>query len=218
MPGPIITTEHTIPVRPLEDDENLVARDFQRHVDHCEQCDRFLHGPELREVTRKAMKDSLCERGILYAKDVNEYIYCKGGRTYSAVARDHNQPTLVKVPRDFESTRALLLDIEDGLNLEREAKEYKAVQPVKRSTSPVISYDRTYYVAPRRTQTQEVTEIIERQPRNVKTRRYIVYQSPSRSSPARGSPSRGSLYDSDAADRHERVRSSRIYRPAEYYR
>ncbi|KAL4949685.1 hypothetical protein BDW69DRAFT_173841 [Aspergillus filifer] len=218
MPGPIITAEHAIPVRRLEDDERLVAHDFQRHVDHCGQCGHFLHGSERREVTRKAMKDSLCERGILYAKDVNEYIYCKGGRTYSAVARDINQPTLVKVPREFESTRALLLEIEDGLSLEREQKEYTAVQPVKRSTSPVISYDRTYHVAPRRTQTQDVTEIIERQPRNIKTRRYIVYHSPSRSSSARVSPSRGSLYDSDAADRHERVRSSRIYRPAEYYR
>ncbi|KAL4964625.1 uncharacterized protein BDV14DRAFT_73838 [Aspergillus stella-maris] len=211
MPGPIITTEHVLPVRELEDDELFVTDSFEQHVDRCGHCFKFLHG-------KNSSQPSLCDRGIQYARDVDQYIYSKRGRPYSAVARDHSQPTLLKVPRAFESTRALLLDIEDGLSLKRTEKEHTAVQPVKRSTSPVISYDRTYHIPPRRTQTQEVTEIIERQPRNIKTRRYIVYHSPSRSSPARGSPSRGSLYDSDAADRHERARSSRIYRPAEYYR
>ncbi|KAL4943934.1 hypothetical protein BDV06DRAFT_188752 [Aspergillus oleicola] len=212
MPGPIITTEHVLPVRDLEADEEYVTESFERHVDHCDNCEEFLHA-------KKTDMKSLCDRGILYAKDVDSYISCKGGRPYSVVAREHNQPTLVRVPPTSKpSTRALLLKIEDGLILGRKEKKYDAVQPFKRSTSPIISYDRTYPVAPRRAQTQNVTEIIERQPRNIKSRRIIVYHSPSRGSPHRGSPSRGSLYDSDAADRYERVRSSRIHRPAEYYR
>ncbi|KAL4927032.1 uncharacterized protein BDV17DRAFT_136011 [Aspergillus undulatus] len=220
MPGPIITREHVLPVRELEADELYVTECFERHVKHCGDCHHFLH-PHLyeNEEEEKDEEASLCKRGIQYARDVDAYLYCKRGRPYSVVGREHNQPTLVKIPPQKASTRSLLLEIEDGLSLKLKEKKEEILKPLQsvksRSRSPLISYDRTYPVAPRRAQTY--TEIIEREPRNVKSRRVIIYHSPSRSS-HRGSPSRGSLYESDAADRVGRSRTSRIYRPAEYYR
>ncbi|KAL3476282.1 hypothetical protein BJX99DRAFT_228220 [Aspergillus californicus] len=202
MPAPIITSDPVLPVRELEADEQYVMDAFERHADHCYQCN---------DPLRVHQEDrSLCDRGHKYAIDVAGYLYAKNGKSYSVVDRDLDQPTLVKIPRDCVATRGLLLAIEDGLRLQRKEK----AKPVTKPNPPVISYDRTYHIAPRRSQT--VTEIIEREPRPVKSksRRVIVYHSPHR-----GSPSRGSLYDSDAADRVERVKeTSRIYRPAEYYR
>ncbi|KAL2816220.1 hypothetical protein BDW59DRAFT_153355 [Aspergillus cavernicola] len=197
MPAPIITTDPVLPVRELEADEQYVMDAFERHASHCYHCNEPL------QVHREDRL--LCDRGHKYAIDVAAYLYSKNGKAYSVVDRDLNQPTLVKIPRDCVATRGLLLAIEDGFRLQRKVK---AEPVVDTSTSPIISYDRTYHVAPRRSQT--VTEIIEREPRTSKSRRVIVYPSPHR-----GSPSRGSLYDSDAADRVERVKeSSRIY----YYR
>ncbi|KAL2866463.1 uncharacterized protein BJX67DRAFT_381981 [Aspergillus lucknowensis] len=203
MPAPIVTVaEPVLPVRELEADEQYVMTAFERHADHCYQCNDPL---QVHQEDR-----SLCDRGHQYAVDVAAYLYSKNGKAYSVVDRDLNQPTLVKIPRNCVATRGLLLAIEDGLRLQRKEKAHKPV--VDGPTSPIISYDRTYHIPPRRTST--VTEIIEREPRTVKSRRVIVYPSPHR-----GSPSRGSLYDSDAADRVERVKeSSRVYRPAEYHR
>ncbi|KAL4885300.1 hypothetical protein BJY04DRAFT_180563 [Aspergillus karnatakaensis] len=203
MPGPVTTTaEPVLPVRELEADEQYVMMAFERHADHCYQCN---DPAQVHEEDR-----SLCDRGHQYAIDVAAYLYSKNGKAYSVVDRDLNQPTLVRIPRDCIATRALLLSIEDGLRLQRKEKARKP--SIDNSKAPIISYDPTYPVPPRRSQT--VTEIIEREPRTLKSRRVIVYHSPHR-----GSPSRGSLYDADAADRVERVKeTSRIYRPAEYYR
>jgi hypothetical protein len=174
---------------------------FERHADHCYQCNDPL---QVQQEDR-----ALCDRGHRYAIDVAAYLYSKNGKAYSVIDRDLNQPTLVKIPRNYVATRGLLLAIEDGLRLQRKEKVRKPVI-VDEPGAPIISYDRTYPVPPRRTST--VTEIIEREPR--KSRRVIVYPSPHR-----GSPSRGSLYDSDAADRVERVKeSSRVYRKTDYRR
>lgn len=208
MPAPIIVnSQPVLPVRELEADEEYVMESFERHADHCYQCnDPFRTHQEGRQ---------LCDRGDQYATDVDKYLYSKNSKSYSTVDRERNQPTLVKIPRECIATRELLLAIEDGLILKHKAKAQKLL--TDKSNAPVISYDRSYPVAPRRSST--VTEIIERQPRTIKSRRVIVYPSPHRGSSSRGSPSRGSLYDSDAADRIERVKeSSRIYRPAEYHR
>ncbi|KAL6233087.1 hypothetical protein BDW75DRAFT_196198 [Aspergillus navahoensis] len=213
MPAPIVTVEPSVlPVRELADDEHFVMMSFERHAAHCYTC----------SDPRRAQADgeTLCRRGTEYALDVAAYLYSKNRKSYSVVDRDLNQPTLVNIPRRCIATRDLLLALEDGLYLRKEKEKEKAPAVQK----PVISYDRTYHVAPRRSNSQKVTatEIIEREPRtvSVKTRRVIVYPSPQRGSSSRGSPSRGSLYESDAADRVERVKeSSRIYlRPTEYYR
>ncbi|KAL4786838.1 hypothetical protein BJX76DRAFT_320364 [Aspergillus varians] len=215
MPAPIITTtaEPVLPVRELRADEELVMTAFERHAGHCYQCNEPL------AVHQEGLL--LCDRGDQYATDVNKYLYSKNGKAYSAVDREWQQPTLVKIPRDCIATRELLLAIEDGLPLKHKERTQKAQQAQKpmvhNSTGPTISYDRTYHIAPRRS---PVTEIIERQPRTVTRRRVIVYPSPHRgSSSHRSSSSRGSLYEADAAARVERVReTSRIHRPSEYYR
>ncbi|KAL4900664.1 hypothetical protein BDW74DRAFT_182501 [Aspergillus multicolor] len=213
MPSITIVEPPVLPVRELADDEHFVMMAFERHADHCHTCS------DPRHVLAKG--DSLCRRGTEYALDVASYLYSKNRKSYSVVDRDTlKQPTLVNIPRRCIATRDLLLALEDGLKLHKKEEKDKAPAVQK----PIISYDSTYVVPPRRSNSQKVTatEIIEREPRTttVKTRRIIIYNSPRRSSSSRGSPSRGSLYDSDAADRVERVKeSSRIYlRPTEYHR
>ncbi|KAE8145170.1 hypothetical protein BDV25DRAFT_165240 [Aspergillus avenaceus] len=200
MPAPIEDHEPVVPVRELEADEEYVMEAFERHANHCTRCVTPL----------KAYKKghSLCERGHQYATDVAQYLYSKNGKSYSVLDREYTQPTLVKIPRDCWAVRALLLAIEDGLSLER--KEKTPVQDRK----PIISYDRTYPIPPRRSTSQQrvaCNEIIEREPRNTRRPRVIVYS-------PRSSPSRGSLYESDAAERRRFKESSRIYRPSEYHR
>ncbi|KAL1982104.1 hypothetical protein VTN96DRAFT_1759 [Rasamsonia emersonii] len=180
-------------VRDLHDDENFVLSEFERHAGHCSRCadplDAFREGR------------SLCERGHQYAIDVAEYVFSKNGKAYSVVDQGFNQQTLVKIPRDCKAARRLLLAIEEGLRLRRSQQQ---------DQGPVISYDSTYPVAPRRPAAPEpYTQIIERAPRT--RRRVIVYR--------RGSPSRGSLYESDFVDRIERHYDAlRVHRPAEYFR
>jgi hypothetical protein len=203
MPAPIDIVEPVVPVRELEADEEYVMEAFERHANHCSKCADPL---KTHEEDR-----SLCERGHQYAIDVAEYLYSKNGKAYSTLDRARNQPTLIKIPRDCHAVRALLLAIEDGLRLNRKEKAVAVQEP----RSPIITYDRTYPVPPRRSTTQQplaYNEIIEREPRDMKRRRVIVYSSP------RSSPSRGSLYEADAAERRRYKESSRIYRPAEYHR
>ncbi|PWY83796.1 hypothetical protein BO94DRAFT_536474 [Aspergillus sclerotioniger CBS 115572] len=198
MPHPVEQpAEPVVLVRDLEADEQLVISQFERHASHCSQC--------ADPMTVLEEKLLLCKRGNQYARDVVDYLRSKNGKIYSVVDLEHNRTTLVKVPLKNAAARQLLLAIEQGL----------CVLPKTSSVTPppVISYDPA---PPRRASTQEnmaCTTIIEREPRSLKRRRVIVYTSP------RSSPSRGSLYEADAADRIERVnRTSRIYRPSEYYR
>ncbi|KAI9925233.1 hypothetical protein ASPWEDRAFT_121053 [Aspergillus wentii DTO 134E9] len=200
MPAPIEIVDPVVVVRELHADEDYVMTAFERHASHCIKCADPLEA-HLQGRT-------LCDRGHQYAIDVAEYLYSKNGKAHSVVDQELNQPTLVKIPRDCEAVRSLLLAIEDGLRIHRKENNHP----------PVISYDQTYPIAPRRPvapqQPVPSKEIIEREPRATKQRRHvIVYPSP------RGSPSRGSLYDSDAVDRIERsYESSRVYRPNGYHR
>ncbi|RAL06836.1 uncharacterized protein BO97DRAFT_278399 [Aspergillus homomorphus CBS 101889] len=193
--------EPVVLVRELEDDELYVLNSFENHAGHCSRC---ANPTKAREEDR-----SLCKRGHQYARDVAEYLRSKNGKIYSVVDLERNRSTLVKVPLKYTAARRLLLAIEDGLRVERKAA-------VRNSAPPVISYDATYPVPPRRTTTQAyhpTQAIIEREPRSLKRHRAIIYTSP------RSSPSRGSLYEADAAERYERVKeSSRIYRPTDYHR
>ncbi|KAH8704948.1 hypothetical protein BGW36DRAFT_392682 [Talaromyces proteolyticus] len=173
-------------VRDLADDETFVLSEFEGHASKCSRCvdplDTFREGR------------SLCERGLQYATDVANYVFSKEGKAFSSVDQ-----ILVRIPRGFKSSRRLLLAIEEGLRLHHDRQ-------------PVISYDASYPVGPRRP-AEAVTEIIERAPRT--RRRVIVYprSSPNRSSvyeperserSERSSPNRGSLYESDRADRQGR--------------
>ncbi|KAL2808500.1 hypothetical protein BJX63DRAFT_34947 [Aspergillus granulosus] len=195
-----ISAEPPLPVRELSADEQYVMEAFERHADHCYQCNNPL---QVDQENR-----TFCERGQQYAKDVSDYIYSKNGKAHSVVDRELNQPTLVRIPHDCVATHDLLLSIEDGLRIHPEERRSKPV--VHDSMAPVISYDRIYPVAPKRS--KPATEILEREPGKIRSRRVIVYPTP-----RHGSPSRGSLYDADAADRIEMVKeSSRIYRRTDY--
>ncbi|OXV09725.1 hypothetical protein Egran_02513 [Elaphomyces granulatus] len=185
-------------LRDLQDDEKFVLSEFERHASRCPRCANPLSA--FRE------RRNLCSRGHQYAVDVAEYLYRENGRDLSMVDRNFNQPTEVKIPRDCIAARGLLMAIEEGLRVRR-----------KDEKPPVIhSYDSTYYVPPRESNTRErYTEIIERTPApapaKTKHRRVIVYH--------RRSPSRGSLYESDHIERvgrhHE---SSRGRRSTEFFR
>ncbi|KAJ5612764.1 hypothetical protein N7510_005958 [Penicillium lagena] len=204
MPAPVEPTNFVVVVRDLGDDEHYVMEAFESHAEHCPHCADPLQ-------THRDGGD-LCERGRQYARDVAEYLYCQNGKHYSVVDRESGQPKRVKLPRDALAVRSLLAALEDGLRLRAPAVR-----------APEISYDRTYPVGPRRPAVEHIQPrpstpespsraIIEREPRSPK-RRTIVYHSP------RVSPARGSLYNADRVDRVERLyESSRIYRPAEYYR
>lgn len=199
MPAPIEQpSEPVVLVRDPEADESYVISAYEAHADHCTRC--------ADPMTVYEEKRSLCKRGTQYARDVAEYLRSKNGKIYSVVDLERNRSTLVRVPLKCVAVRQLLLAIENGLrvNTREEATARER---------PIISHE----PAPvRRTATQEdvaCTAIIEREPRSLKRHRVIVYTSP------QSSPSRGSLYEADAADRIARVnRSSRIYRPSDYYR
>jgi len=191
--------EPVLRLRDLQDDEKFVLSGFERHASHCSLCDDPLSA--FREGK------NLCSRGHQYAVDVAEYLYRKNGRDLSMVDRNFNQLTEVKIPHNYIAARGLLMAIEEGLRVRR-----------KDEKPPVIhSYDSTYYVAPRESNTprERYTEIIERTPApapaKTKRKRVIVYH--------RRSPSRGSLYESDHIDRigrhHE---SSRGRRSTEFFR
>jgi hypothetical protein len=177
------------PVRDPRDDEAYVLMRFERHAGHCSRC--------LDPLDAYREGRSLCERGHQYAIDVASYIFSRNGKAYSVDERR----VLVKLRREWKAARRLLLAIEEGLRLHRRDQDQ----------SPVISYDSTYPVAPRRpsVQPEHYTQIIERAPRN--PRRVIIYR--------RVSPSRGSLYESDLVDRIERRYDSvRPRRSSGYYR
>lgn len=200
MPAAIDSPEPVVVVRELHADEDFVMKAFERHASYCTQC--------ADPIQTHDGGRTLCGRGHQYAIDVAEYLYSENGKAHSVVDRELNQATLVKIPRTCVATRGLLLALENGLRLHRKDQR----------RSPVISYDRTYPVPPRRPvqEPEPYHEIIERAPRAQNGRRVIIYPSP-RSSPSRGS--RGSLYNADAADRVERYHgSSRVYRPTEYFR
>jgi hypothetical protein len=185
--------EPILRVRDLQDDEKFVLCEFERHASHCSRCADPLSA--FRE------RRNLCSRGHQYAVDVAEYLYRKNGTAYSMVDRGFDQLTEVKIPRGCIAARSLLLAIEEGLRVRRKDEE-----------PPVIhSYDSTYYVAPRQSNTQRehYTEIIERTPAPTKRKRVIVYH--------HRSPSRGSLYESDHLDRRQNG-SSRGRRQTEFLR
>lgn len=194
---------------------------FERHATHCPRCED--------PIKTFDEGNTLCDRGNQYAIDVDKYIYAINDMAHSVVDRELNQATLVQIPMNCESTRRLLLAVQYGLPLRRKEVRFEdekqkekdnhnqnqnqSQNQRQRSESParpVISYDRTYPVAPRRPVSQSQTlstEVIERTPqRNVK-HRVIVY--PSSSSSVRSSSStRGSLYEEDLVDRVDRRRPS----------
>ena len=213
------TVEFVEPVvRRLEPDEEFVVTNFERHATHCPRC--------VDAVKTFDKGATLCDRGNQYAVDVNKYIYGMNNMAHSVVDRELGRSTLVQIGLGFDCVRRLLLALQFGLPLrhkevpstvvvdQRQNQNNRERQSSSSPAPPVISYDRTYPVAPRVSpSTPSHTElVVERVPHSNKPR-HTRY-------PSRGSStSRGSLYEEDAADRVEtRIESPRRNRPIDYYR
>lgn len=203
-------------VRRLQPDEEYVVIEFERHASRCPDC--------IDPLKTFDMGRGLCDRGNQYAVDVNKYIYSLNFKAHSSVDRDCQQPTLLQLSLDCICVHRLLLAIEYGLQLRPKREDIRIQERTPSPVRPVISYDRTYHVAPRMPSASPPSyghEIVERVSHNNKSRRVIVYPSSSRSSSStresRGS--RGSLYVEDFAARVDRVRESpRSSGPIEYHR
>lgn len=215
MPAPVQMLEPV--VRRLEHDEDYVVNAFERHAAHCPRCED--------PIKTFDEDNTLCDRGNQYAIDVDKYIYAINDMAHSVVDRELNQATLVQIPMNCESTRRLLLAVQYGLPLRRKEVRFEDDRQKEKDNQnhnqhqrqrsesparPVISYDRSYPIAPRRPASQSQTlstEVIERSPQRNMKHRVIVY--PSSSSSVRSSSStRGSLYEEDLVDRVDRRRPS----------
>ena len=114
--------------RPLTPTEAWSLWNFEAHASGCRSC----YDP-LRVHIRR---ERLCAEGHALALDVAEHVYHHAGEVYSNTKDDH-KPVRVEVHPDYKHVRSLL----------------QAMDRALRSTSrtvPVVSYDRSYPVSPRR--------------------------------------------------------------------
>ncbi|KAI9824868.1 MAG: hypothetical protein M1832_001473 [Thelocarpon impressellum] len=111
--------------------EAKAIHNFGVHASHCDVC----ADPYAAHLAGR----SLCDRGHHHAREVARHLYNKAGRACSTVERSGEyQAVQVEIPVvGAEPVRGLLKAIERGLRLRRS------------KAKPVVSYDRTYYVAPR---------------------------------------------------------------------
>ncbi|KAL8993689.1 MAG: hypothetical protein Q9169_006153 [Polycauliona sp. 2 TL-2023] len=182
------------------DDELYVMKAFARHASHCSACARPY------EVHRNG--GTLCSKGHQRALDVAQYIYNKGGQSFSLIDRDGNHCVQIEIPANCEAVRSLLKAMERGLRLRRK------VQPT--------SYDKTYYIPPRthgRAPSPTVSSssssseynVPLREPRYIRTPSLETAVPPPRVQEHRRKKSshtstsgRGSLYEDDMRDRQRR--------------
>jgi len=169
------------------DDELYVMHTFASHAKRCSQC--------AHPIDTYLNHDSLCEKGIIKAKDVAQYVFARNGRAYSTIDSEGTQSMHIEIPAGCEPVRELLRALERGMQL-----KYRAVKH-----APVVSQDRNYYVAPR--PVREITP----EPR------YVTIE-PSSNKKSHGHrrekvyiPGRGSLYDSDMAERRQRREEDIVY-------
>ncbi|KAL8724357.1 MAG: hypothetical protein Q9166_007993 [cf. Caloplaca sp. 2 TL-2023] len=186
------------------DDELYVMKAFARHAGHCSTCARPY------EVHRTG--GTLCPKGHQRALDVAQYIYNKGGQSFSLIDRDGNNYVQIEIPANCEAVRSLLKAMERGLRLRRK------VQPV--------SYDKTYHIAPRKVTSSasspQYNYPVLREPRYIRKPSLETAEPPPRVQEHRHKkPSsshisgRGSLYEDDMRERQRRYRErSPIYQTA----
>ncbi len=179
--------------RQPHDDELYVMREFAHHAYRCPDCAQ----PYQVHLSGR----TLCNLGHQLALDVAQYVFNKGGKAYSKVDREGNQLVQIEIPVGCEVVRDLLKAMERGLRLRRRA--------------PAVSYDSSYYVAPRPVERRPTVEIVEPSRRHRKEKAYVS--------------GRGSLYESDMAERAQRKKkyaqepvyhtaSPRVRAPEYYYR
>ncbi|ETN39904.1 uncharacterized protein HMPREF1541_06130 [Cyphellophora europaea CBS 101466] len=115
--------------RRLREDERAVCNSWSKHAAKCSHCRYPV------DVWRKGGK--LCDRGRMYAIDVAQYIYSKGGRPYSVIDKAaYGQRNEIEMPTEYAAVRELVRAFDKGLTLASKSK-------------PVISQDRDYYVQSR---------------------------------------------------------------------
>ncbi|KAL8726820.1 MAG: hypothetical protein Q9181_005911 [Wetmoreana brouardii] len=168
------------------DDELYVMKAFARHASHCVTCARPY------EVHRNG--GTLCSKGHQRALDVAQYIYNKGGQSFSMIDCDGNNRVQVEIPADCEAVRSLLKAMERGLRLRRK------VQPV--------SYDKTYDIPPRQLPSDYYSSPL-REPRYIRKPSLETAEPPPRVQQHRQEKStsgRGSLYESDMRERQRRYK------------
>ena len=172
--------------RPARDDEEYVMKAFAKHCSRCDQC------AEPYEAARRG--DGLCDKGFARAQKVAEYVYSKGGQAYSSIDYEGNRRVRIEIPASYKSVRDLLKVIERRL--------------LKRTQKPV-SYDRNYYVAPRRPLSSSTT------PRQPKPRLETVEAPPYPSPPRRGNSRRyagkGSHFEADMKEQEEASYKAPVY-------
>ncbi|CAF9902889.1 MAG: hypothetical protein GOMPHAMPRED_000022 [Gomphillus americanus] len=110
------------------EDEQYVMNAFAKHADNCDSC----YDPYF---TYKA-GSTLCPKGHELALMVAEYVYTRGGQSFSQVDRERNQRVQIEIPANCEAVRLLLKAMDRGLR-------------VMRRVPPPTSYDRSYYVPAR---------------------------------------------------------------------
>ncbi|KAI4158306.1 MAG: hypothetical protein LQ342_007572 [Letrouitia transgressa] len=164
------------------DDELYVMKAFARHASHCPQCIRPY------EVHRQG--GTLCSKGHARALDVAQYIYNKGGQSFSLIDREGNNRVQVEIPANCEAVRSLLKAMERGLRLRRK------VQPV--------SYDETYLIQPRTLPSEHGggRTTSRREPRYIRKPSLETAEPP----PSKSYSGRGSLWEQDQRERERRHR------------
>ena len=187
------SSSNTVSRQP-HDDELEAIRRFASHASHCRKC---AHPYEVH-----VNGGTLCDRGHHYAQNVASYVYNKAGKAYSVMDRnDGLAPTQVEIPVNCGAVRELLKAMERGLRLRQ---------------TPLISYDRTYPIAPRLVMAaphppaQQIIEIPHR-------RHSTIHHAVARRSEEPYISGRGSLYASDMNDRHRRyLADSGLYSTRQY--
>ncbi|KAL9025806.1 MAG: hypothetical protein Q9196_005436, partial [Gyalolechia fulgens] len=86
------------------DDELYVMKAFARHASHCSAC------AHPYEVHRHG--GTLCSKGHQRALDVAQYVYNKGGQSFSAVDGNGNHRVQIEIPANCEAVRSLLKAME----------------------------------------------------------------------------------------------------------
>ena len=125
--------------RPLTDAELWPLYNFEIHARSCDGCNKPY------EIHRSGGR--LCATGHTLAQLVAQVLFSNadGDKLYSMRADERyaEQPVRVELPKGYPKVHGLLRAVERGMRKQRQ--------------TPVISYDRNYYVAARQAETPVVT-------------------------------------------------------------
>ncbi|KAL6243393.1 hypothetical protein RBB50_009946 [Rhinocladiella similis] len=96
---------------PREDEEYVMSR-FGKHLRRCRRC------PDLREMHLQS-GSGLCDRGLVYAREVARYVYSRNGRPYSVIdKRNGDDVKLILDGAVSDAILSLLFAFEHGLWIE----------------------------------------------------------------------------------------------------